>query len=396
MKVGIAGYGGAGQAQHGHFRALGHSVTAVYDPKPAAQERARAADRSLLVTADFDSFLDSGIEIVAICSPDRTHAGYFARSLRAGKHTVCEKPLTDSLDGCREILQAAKDSPRCVAAVQHQMRFLPVHVAMRTLIGAGKLGKISYAEGYYVHNLTTRASLYDQWRFEDNATPLVYSGCHFVDLLRWLLDDEVVEVSGMANNLAFPEYPESDLNVILLRFSSGVIGKVVTAFGFGRPQDHSVRVCGSDRCIENNLLFAKDGSFTVFARPEWPPREHPAGFMATLRYWRSAIKTIGASRVFEHLLETRHVMPQYSFASFPMRLYEHAQAVRVSLADFIAAIREGRPPHCPVVDAARTVATCLAGVEAYRTGKHQQVSDFWLPEFGAPPAARPSQTQLPR
>src|SRR6185295_9259477 len=136
-----------------------------------------------------------------------------------------------------------------------QMRFVPLHRRMKALVGAGALGAISYLEGYYVHDLTLRAFVTDRWRETDNATPLVYSGCHFVDLLRWLADEEIVEVFAAANNIAFPEYPESDLNLVTLRFQSGVIGKVVVAFGAAGPQDHSLRIFGTRRSIDNNMLF---------------------------------------------------------------------------------------------------------------------------------------------
>jgi len=381
-KVGIVGFGGAGIAEFQHFNALGCEVRAVFDPKPAGRARATALSQTILTTDDFDVFLDSGIEVVAICSPDRTHAEYYVQSIRAGKHTISEKPLTDSIDGCRRILDAVREMPQCVAAVQHQMRFLPVHLEMKKLVQSGTLGRLSYLEGTYIHNLTARASLYDLWRFEDNATPLVYSGCHFVDLLRWLLDDEVVEVTGMANGLAFPEYPESDASVILLRFRSGVIGKVVTAFGFGRPQDHSVRVYGSERCIENNLLFTKDGSFTVFARPTWRKPEPHWGLWSRLRCIRQSFKTVVLSRLFERMMQMPNLMTEYSVSSYPLRMYEHTLAVRESLADFLGAIREQREPLCGVADAAKTVATCLAGVEAYRTNQTVSLEKFWLPEFG--------------
>jgi predicted dehydrogenase len=186
----------------------------------------------------------------------------------------------------------------------------------------------------------------------------------------------------MANGLAFPEYPESDTSVILLRFRSGVVGKVVTAFGFGRPQDHSVRVYGSDRCIENNLLFAKDGTFTVFARPLIPDILSAPGIRPKLSRFKHSVKTIVLSRIFERLMKARRLMPEYTVSSYPMRLYEHGLAVRDSLHDFLSAVREKRPPRCGVVDAARTVATCLAGVEAYRTNQTVSLEKFWLPEFG--------------
>jgi predicted dehydrogenase len=353
------------------------------------QDRARKRSKDVIITDDLDTFLGSDIDVVAVCSPDTAHADHIVRSLQANKHVICEKPLTDSIEGCRKIIQAERQAPQCTLAVQHQMRFLPVHIKMKQLIQRGELGKISYIEGYYVHNLTKRASLYDNWRFVDKATPLVYSGCHFVDLLRWLLDDEVDEVMGMANNIAFPEYPESDLNVVLLRFRSGTIGKVITAFGAGRPQDHSVRVYGSEKCIENNLLFDKTGRFTVFARPFL---EHGSRKGLTLRqkigtfryryYYQMSSVLLGL--MFEGLMKLCHSEGIYSVGRYPIRLYEHNFAMRASICDFINSIHGKKGPLCTSVDAAKTVATCLAGVEAYRTGKKVLVEKYWIPEFKEP------------
>lgn len=407
LRVGIVGFGGAGMAQLSHFRGINDSrVTAIFDPKPAGQERARAAAPEAFVTGDWAAFLASGINTAAICSSDASHADYVVACIDAGIHVVCEKPLTDSTESCRRILRAAAARPDVVAAVQHQMRFLPVHRDMKALIDAGDLGRIGYIEGYYVHNLTTRASQYDDWRFTDNATPLVYSGCHFVDLLRWLLNDEVDEVLGMANNVAFPEYPESDLNVILMRFRSGVIAKVVVAFGAGRPQDHSVRVYGTARSIENNILFEKDGGYRVFARPELPrmgrppavadaaPRRIPfyslrgRGYAWRIqRAWRAMrqsmprYRTMTAASIIEAVMRHRGVDREYEIAAYPFRLYPHNQAVRESLENFVGAVRGQEPLLCPLKEAARTVATCCAGVEAYRTGRTIKVSDFWAPEL---------------
>jgi predicted dehydrogenase len=393
-------------AQLSHFRGIHDSrVTAIFDPKPAGQARAREAAPEALVTGDWSAFLASGVNAVAVCSSDASHADYVVGCIEAGIHVVCEKPLTDSTESCRRILQAEAAHPGVIAAVQHQMRFLPVHRDMKALIDAGELGKIGYVEGYYVHNLTTRASQYDDWRFVDNATPLVYSGCHFVDLLRWLLDDEVEEIMGMANNIAFPEYPESDLNVLLMRFRSGVIGKVVVAFGAGRPQDHSVRVYGTTHSIENNLLFAKDGSYRVFSRPALAtePAQPDTGTPAAPRpfyslrgrgyVWRlqramrkmrlsmPRYRTIAAGSLIEAAMRSRGVDREYEVAAYPFRLYPHNQAVRDSLENFVAAVRGQAPLLCPLKEAARTVATCCAGVEAYRTGRTVKVADFWAPEL---------------
>ena len=73
--------------------------------------------------------------------------------------------------------------------------------------------------------------------------------------------------------------------------------------------------------------------------------------------------------------------PHYDIAAYPLRLYPHNLAVRASLENFVAAIRGQQQLVCTLKDSARTVATCLAGVEAYRKGKNVKIADYWLPEF---------------
>ncbi len=382
LSIGIIGFGGAGLAHAGHFHAIeGCRVRAVYDPKPGGRDRAAQQLKDVTITDDLDRFLRSEIDAVSVCSPNRLHAEHVTASLAAGKHVLCEKPLADSIEGCGRILQAQKDHPDRVLAVQHQMRFLPLHIRMKELIAAGALGAVSYIEGYYVHNLTERAAQYDPWRFEDDSSPLVCGGCHFVDLLRWLLANEVEEVMGMANHTTFPECPESDLNVILLRFTSGVIGKVVVALGAGRPQDHSVRVYGSDRCIENNLLFDRQGSFQVLARPFIPKDSHwrQPLLRAWIGGWGRQRGVVLLARAFEALMRLAPRAGEHAIATYPLRMYEHGFAVRQALQDFVGAIRTGSRPRCTAADAARSVAVCLAGVEAYRCGRTVAVNKYRIP-----------------
>lgn len=173
--IGIAGFGGAGMALYQHFESMEQcKVVSVFDVKSKAFERVKKYSDTLFCTDKFSDFLNSGIDIVVIATPDSTHAEYLEKSVEAGKHVLCEKPLTDSIEGIRKILKVVKTYPQCVVGVQHQMRCLPVHQKIKKIIERGTLGNVGYIEGYYVHNLTRRAFENDNWRLTDNATPLVY------------------------------------------------------------------------------------------------------------------------------------------------------------------------------------------------------------------------------
>ncbi len=376
IRVGIVGYGGAGSAHENYFRSIrGCQVTKILDVHAASRQRAEALPRTRRIYESPDGFWDD-LDLVSVCVPDRKHADYIVEALGRGINVVCEKPLTDSHDGIRRVL-AAEASSEATAAVLHQMRFVPLFQEMKKAINAGRLGNISYVEGYYVHNLRDRAYQNTMWRFEDNATPIVYAGCHFVDLLRWLVPSDIVEVFAAGNHLAFPEYPESDLNVITLRFANGVLGKVLVSFGSACPQDHSVRVYGDAGCIDNSSLFGTGGRELTLHRPT---------VVDQLQLVRSFRKVGWPRRASQEIARTtrarladgaygllRRLGPdadgEYGFRHAPMRLYEHRLACVRALEDVVAAIREARPPLCTLRDSAQTVNVCLAALESLRTNE---------------------------
>ena len=379
IRVGILGFGGAGRAHHGYYsRIAGCRVAKIYDPKPEGRERAALQAPGVPVFDTLDGCLED-VDAVSVCTPDDTHAGYICAALDRGIHVMSEKPLTNSIDGIRRIAASASRS-KAQLAILHQMRFVPLFEEMKRTIDRGELGTIACLEGYYVHDLRERAFQYDDWRETSDATALVYAGCHFVDIVRWLSGEEPIEAYAMAGNVAFPRYPESDLNVVLFRFPSGAIGKVMVSIGTAGPQDHSVRVYGTDASIDNAALFSRDGRWSRtlhmprlvhrdLLRSRWYQRPGSA-----LRQIRRNLPAWLIARGFESM---RKVGPgpdsQYGARYFPNRLYEHSLACMRALRNFIAAIRGEEPVRCRVDESARTVLACLAAVESFRKNRPMPV-----------------------
>ena len=383
LRIGIIGFGGAGQAHAFYWSCVtGCRVTRIYDPKPPAAARAARNAAGVLFCDDLAAFWPE-LDAVVVCTPDRTHAGYIVAALERGLHVLVEKPLCDSVEGLRAIRRAAAAAPAQVVAVVHQMRFVPLHRRIKALAAAGTLGALSYLEGYYVHDLTSRAFQNDRWREEDNATPLLYSGCHFVDLLRWFAGEEIVEVSAAAGHRAFPEYPESDLNIVTLKFVSGALGHVVVAFGEPGPQDHTVRVTGREASVRGNLLYRRDSRLgevlhrPLIFQPSLLKGAGKAGGQSRYRQLRTNLPPYLMARTVEMLrVMARRPNAEYGAANYPVRLYEHSLACVGAIEDFVGAIRDRRQPMCSIAEAGRTVLACLAGVESYRTNRPVTVPDF--------------------
>ncbi len=375
LRVGILGFGGAGMAHAVVYDRLpGCTVTRVFDPKPQAHRRAAEIVPKASVFDSMDGFLDE-LDVVSVCTPDDTHAEYIAAALARDVHVLTEKPLTCSVDGIRTI-KTAESASAATVGVLHQMRFVPLFQKMKEAVDSGVLGALAFIEGYYVHDLTVRAFKYDDWRATSDATPMVYAGCHFVDLLRWLTGEEPHEAFAMAGHVAFPRYPESDLNAALLRFPSGAVGNVVVSIGTAGPQDHSVRIYGSEGSIDNSALFDAESKWV---RTLHKPRLLHRDLLRSPWYLRARgiLQQIGAhapSRLIVECFETlRKIAPgpqaEYGPRHFPVRLYEHGLACLGAIRNFVQAVRGDEPVACTVDDSARTVLACLAGVESFRTNR---------------------------
>jgi predicted dehydrogenase len=375
LRVGVIGFGGAGIAHHLYYSMVsGCRTTRVFDVKTGGLERARRLAPECQTFDRLDSFLD-GLDIVSVCTPDDTHAAYVAAALDRGVHVLVEKPLASSIEDIRVIKDAQARSSASVA-VLHQMRFVPLFERMREALDGGEIGVLSYLEGYYVHDLTERAFVYDDWRATSNATPLVYAGCHFVDLLRWFTHEEPAEVHATAGHRVFPGYPESDLNAAVYRFGSGIVGKVLVAIGTPGPQDHSVRVYGSTGMIDNAALFDRNHRWrrtlhmpalvhsALLRQMPWPRR-----LRATLGQIRRHAVPCVTAWLFEGLRRLAPRDNEYALRHFPVRLYEHRLACLRAVENFVASVRGTATARCDVDDSARTVLACLAGVESYRSGR---------------------------
>src|SRR5262249_30033504 len=153
----------------------------------------------------------------------------------------------------------------------------------------------------------------------------------------------------------FPEYPESDLNVVTMRFASGVIGKVVVAFGEPGPQDHAVRVSGSQAVVRDNLLYRRDGALgevlhrPMVFQPALLKGPGKTGGQSRWRQLRANLPPYVLARTSEYLrLLARRPSAEYGSVHYPVRLYEHSLACVSAIEDFVGAVRERRAPLCSI------------------------------------------------
>lgn len=169
IKTAIFGTGFVGRVHLDALRRLESvEIAAIADPN---LEVARSLGKGFAVptiAADYREILrDPEIDAVHICTPNALHFSMVREALEAGKHVVCEKPLTTTAEEGRELvaLAAQKGLRNCVS---HNLRSYPMVQQVRRMIEAGDLGEILSVQGAYSQDWL----LYDtdwNWRIDSSA-----------------------------------------------------------------------------------------------------------------------------------------------------------------------------------------------------------------------------------
>jgi UDP-N-acetyl-2-amino-2-deoxyglucuronate dehydrogenase len=165
-------------------------------------------------------------DVVAICTPNGLHAKHVIQSLKAGYHTLCEKPLAISVNDCGEMIKAAESANRRLFAIK-QNRFNPPVAAVKQAIDDNKLGKIFSIQLSCFWN---RNSAYYQnsWKgTQDLDGGTLYTQfSHFIDLLYWMIGD-IRQVHALTGNFAHQGVIDfEDTGVVALEFYSGALGTI--------------------------------------------------------------------------------------------------------------------------------------------------------------------------
>ena len=174
------------------------------------------------------------IDVVAVYVPDALHYEVCMAALNAGKHVVCTKPMTSSVDDAIKIVEKVRETG-LKFLIGQSMRFEQQYATVKKLYDDGDLGKIVVASAHYVHDMRP---VYAEtpWRLT-MPQDFIYGGLsHPVDVLRWFCGD-VEEVHALGNKGFLTEGRRSDFDnyLVNLKFKNGVIGRAMACFDMVEP-----------------------------------------------------------------------------------------------------------------------------------------------------------------
>lgn len=190
--IGIIGVGimGRGHALYLSDYVKGGKVVAIYDAnQQTAQKVAKEVFKKtkLLpkVYDDLSTLLeDQNIKAVIIASPDHLHANHLEQAILAGKDVLCEKPLASKEKDARKVAKVVRNS-KSIVGIGFMRRFDRPYQDLKREIQSGKYGKVLQIR-CTSRNVSSPTAT--------TAMLLTNVAVHEIDIIRWLLGEEIVSV----------------------------------------------------------------------------------------------------------------------------------------------------------------------------------------------------------
>lgn len=272
LTAGVVGVGFIGVAHVEALRRIGVNVAGVVGSTP---ERARAKADSADLPKVYETVealaADPSIDVVHIASPNNVHYEQALAVITAGKHVVCEKPLSVTSGQSAQLLKAAEGAGT-VHAVCFNLRFYAHVLESRALVAGGQLGKVNYVTGKYFQDWLLKDTDWN-WRLVPEEAGELRAvgdiGSHWLDLARFMTGQNVVEVMADLHtfvpvrrhpagpvetfatatdgeDLVEEDMSSDDAASIMLRFSDGAQGLVaISQVSAGRKNAISFEIDGS-------------------------------------------------------------------------------------------------------------------------------------------------------
>lgn len=166
-------------------------------------------------------------ELVSIATESGKHATIALDCIDAGCHVIIEKPMALSLGDADEIIRRSELKGVLVCAC-HQNRFNLAVQETRNALEAGRFGKLSHGSIHVRWNRNQDYYTQAPWRgtWEQDGGALMNQCIHGIDLLRWMMGDEIEEVYGVIKQ-QFHHYIEAeDVGMAVVRFKNGAIATI--------------------------------------------------------------------------------------------------------------------------------------------------------------------------
>ena len=202
VRIGIIGTGSIANAHAFACSAIPNvEIVALADIAQGAAES--FSDRHGIDAPIFSNHHDllamGGLDAVTVCTPNDVHAPISIDAIKAGKHVLCEKPMSASIADAKAMVVAARKS-KVRTMTGYTKRFFKGSRFLHDLLRREDLGRVFHIRACYLQSWLSNPNTPIVWRLEQNRTGsgvLGDLGSHITDLAQFIMGDTITRVNGM-------------------------------------------------------------------------------------------------------------------------------------------------------------------------------------------------------
>lgn len=205
---------------------------------------------------------DDLVDAVIICLPERMHHKVVISALSAGKHVLCEKPMAMNTAEAAEMEEAGRKSGKMLM-IAFSQRLYSVHKKTKDLLDNNEIGRVLSFRTYLtqpgVESFTisnAAADFYDR-NLNNIGGVLLSVGCHRIDLMRYLFDDEIDSLAAYTPTLD-KKYSDGrliraeDQAMIILKMKNGIAGTIWVSW------------CNYGNSEKNTVIYGTGGTISTY------------------------------------------------------------------------------------------------------------------------------------
>lgn len=314
------------------------------------------------------------IDIVDICTPTYLHQEIAIAAVKNGKHVFCEKPITLSYAGAKEMYEAA-DKAGVVHYLNHNYRRAPAITFAKQLIDEGKIGTIYHWRGTYLQDWITDPNFPLTWHLQKDkagAGPHYDLNSHSVDLGRYLVGDITAVTAMMKTFITERPLPGKDAGTfkagtgasdvgkvtvedaafMLVEFENGALGSFeASRFANGRKNYNYFEIYGSKGSLIFNLERMNELQYLDLSDP-------------------------ADEQGFRTILVTNSTHPYVAAWWPPGHIIGYEHEFSHAIVDFLTAIEKGTAISPNFYDGMKAMQILEAAIMSASTGQKVTVSDI--------------------
>lgn len=220
-----------------HSRLVG--IVSGSETKPKEwQEKYSLDEKNIYNYRNFDEIADNpDIDVVYVVLPNAMHEEFTIRAARAGKHVLCEKPMSVSAGECRHMIDAC-ESANVQLAIGYRCQFEPHHLECMRLAREEAFGPLRHIEASFGFPMADYPiGDLKRWRLEHELAgggALMDVGIYALQACRYLTGEEPMSVMAREIKTDPVKFAEVDETILWsMEFPGGVVANCSTTYGFG-------------------------------------------------------------------------------------------------------------------------------------------------------------------